>query len=327
MIIGLVDIDGHAKKKKWGATIYPNLALCKIARYHRERGDQVEWAIPFCHYDRIYKSKVFNFSPDDLTCYDADEIICGGTGYDLHSQLPDEIDRLQPDYSIYPTIPNDTAYGFLTRGCPNKCPWCVVPIKEPGGVRPYMDIDELAIEGRTKFVLMDNNFLASGDYAIEQFNKIIERGYQIDLNQANDARLVTDEFARLMAKVKWIHRRIRFGCDTHGQIEACEKAIDKINSHGYKGEYFLYTMLHGSFEECYERIHYWWERNQHQRKHHLPNIYPYAQPYRDPNNPHHSVPQWQKDLAAWVNKHQIFQVTDFKDFSTRKGFKCNEYFK
>lgn len=327
MIIGLVDIDGHAKKKKWGATIYPNLALCKIARYHRERGDQVEWAIPFCHYDRIYKSKVFNFSPDDLTCYDADEIICGGTGYDLHSQLPDEIDRLQPDYSIYPTIPNDTAYGFLTRGCPNKCPWCVVPIKEPGGVRPYMDIDELAIEGRTKFVLMDNNFLASGDYAIEQFNKIIERGYQIDLNQANDARIVTDEFARLMSNVKWINRRIRFGCDTHGQIEACEGAMERINSHGYKGEYFLYTMLHGDFNECYERIHYWWERNQHQRKHHQPNIYPYAQPYRDPNNPHHSVPQWQKDLAAWVNKHQIFQVTDFKDFSPRKGFKCNEYFK
>lgn len=135
--IGLVDIDGSAKKKKWGAKPYPNIALCKIARYHRERGDQVEWAVPFFHYDIVYKSKIFNFSTEDKVCYDADEMICGGTGYDLHSKLPDEIDRLQPDYSIYPLIPSDTAYGFLTRGCPNKCPWCVVPVKEGGGSAIY----------------------------------------------------------------------------------------------------------------------------------------------------------------------------------------------
>ena len=163
MTIGLVDIDGHAVKKKWGATIYPNLALAKIARYHRERGDSVEWAIPFVHYDRVYMSKIFNFTPDDLTCYDTDEIIRGGTGYDLHSRLPEEIDRLQPDYSIYPNVPSNTAYGFLTRGCPNRCPWCVVPIKE-GAILPYMDIEEIAIEGRTNLVLMDNNILAAGDY-------------------------------------------------------------------------------------------------------------------------------------------------------------------
>ena len=225
MTIGLVDIDGHAKKKKWGATIYPNLALAKIARYHRERGDRVEWAIPFFHYDRIYMSKVFNFSPDDLTCYDADEIIRGGTGYDINSQLPDEIDRLQPDYSIYPNVPEDTAYGFLTRGCPNKCPWCVVPRKE-GAIRPYMDVDEIAIEGRRKLVLMDNNILAAGDYAVRQLEKIIERGYRVDFNQALDARLVSPGFAKLLARVKWLdNNHIRFGCDTHAQIAECDKKV------------------------------------------------------------------------------------------------------
>ena len=217
MKIGLVDVDGHAKKKKWGATIYPNLALCKIARYHKQQGDDVEWAFPFEHYDVVYMSKVFNFSPDDTTVYQADKIVKGGTGYDIKSQLPDEIDRLQPDYSIYPNIPSDTAYGFLTRGCPNKCPWCVVPRKE-GRIRPYMDCDEIAIEGRTKLVLMDNNILAAGDYAVQQLEKIIERGYRVDFNQALDARLVTDEYARLLARIKWIDRRIRFGCDTKGQI-------------------------------------------------------------------------------------------------------------
>ena len=199
MRIGLVDIDSHAKVKKWGATVYPNLALCKIAAYHRAQGDEVEWAIPLCHYDIIYKSKIFNFSPDDLTAYDADKIVCGGTGYDIESKLPTEIDRTRPDYSIYPSVPTDIAYGFLTRGCPNKCKWCVVPRKE-GAIAPYMDIDEVA-DGRKKVVLMDNNILAAGDYAIEQLTKIIEKGYRVDFNQALDARLVTDEFARVARRV------------------------------------------------------------------------------------------------------------------------------
>lgn len=292
MKIGLIDVDGHAKKKKWGATVYPNFALAKIARYHKEQGDEVEWALPFEHYDRVYMSKVFNFSPDDLTVYNADEVIRGGTGYDIKSQLPDEIDRLQPDYSIYPALPKDTAYGFLTRGCSNKCPWCVVPRKE-GKIRPYMDVDEIAIEGRKKLVLMDNNILAAGDYAVQQLEKIIERGYRVDFNQALDARLVNDEYARLLAKIKWLHNRIRFGCDTHGQIAECERAMALINGYGYNGEYFLYTMIGGKsdFAESYNRVHYWWLRNHEIRSQHRGNgIYPYAQPYRDPDNPRFTPP-------------------------------------
>lgn len=326
MLIGLVDVDGHAKKKKWGATIYPNLALCKIARYHRAQGNEVEWAIPFYHYDVIYMSKVFNFTPDDLTVYDADTIIKGGTGYDISSQLPKDIDRLQPDYSIYPNIPSDTAYGLLTRGCPNKCRWCVVPKKE-GAIRPYMDVDEIAIEGRRKLVLMDNNILAAGDYCIQQLQKIIERGYRVDFNQALDARLVTDEIAQLLAKVKWLdNNRIRFGCDTHGQIAECERAMNMINRYGFTGQYFLYTMLTSDFKECYDRITYWWHRTQETRASHQGRyVYPYAQPYRDPNNPHHIIPQWQKDMAGWVNKKAHFVAHSFEEFEPRKGFRCVQY--
>ena len=326
MKIGLVDVDGHAKKKKWGATIYPNLALAKIARYWRNRGWQISWASPMEHYDIVYMSKVFNFSPDDTYIYDADKIIKGGTGYDPLSQLPDEIDRLQPDYSIYPNIPKDTAYGFLTRGCPNKCRWCVVPKKE-GAIRPYMDVDEIAIEGRRKLVLMDNNILAAGDYCIQQLQKIIERGYRVDFNQALDARLVTDEIAQLLAKVKWLdNNRIRFGCDTHGQIAECERAMNMINRYGFTGQYFLYTMLTSDFRECYERITYWWHRTQETRASHQGRyVYPHAQPYRDPNNPHHIIPQWQKDMAGWVNKKAHFVAHSFEEFEPRKGFRCREY--
>lgn len=260
MNIALIDVDGHASKKKWGATIYPNLALAKLAAWHKQQGDNVEWYTPFSHYDRVYMAKVFNFSPDyGYIINNADEIVKGGTGYDVHSKLPEEVDRTQPDYSIYPEIPHDYAYGFLTRGCPNRCPWCVVPIKE-GKIVPYMDVDEIAVDGRHNLVLMDNNILAAGYYAVEQLNKIIERGYRVDFNQALDARLVTDEFAKLLAKVKWLDsNRIRFGCDTHKQIDDCEHAIELLEHYGFRGQFFLYTMIGGNndLEECYSRINHW----------------------------------------------------------------------
>lgn len=266
MKIGLVNVDGHVGKKKRGSTAYPNLALGKIARYWKNKGAEVEWALPMTHYDKVYMAKVFNFTPDAEYIYDADEIIKGGTGYDVHSTLPDYIDRLQPLYDIF-DVPQDTAYGFLTRGCPNKCSWCVVPKKE-GAIKPYMDIDEIAIEGRRKIVLMDNNILAAGDYAIAQLEKIRDKGYIIDFNQAMDARLVTDDIAKLLASIKWMYsNRIRFGCDTHAQIEDCKRAIEMIKSHGFKGQFFLYTMIGGrnDFHECYDRIMYWWKELQNAR--------------------------------------------------------------
>ena len=98
MNIGLVDVDSHAIRKQFGSTIYPNLALCKIAAYHKAKGDNVEWADMFGDYDILYKSKIFNFSPDDSYAYRAKTIIKGGTGYDINSQLHEEIDRMKPDY-------------------------------------------------------------------------------------------------------------------------------------------------------------------------------------------------------------------------------------
>lgn len=326
MRIGLLDIDNHSAKKKRGATIFPNIALAKISRYHKMQGDDVEWAQPiFGSYDIIYASKIFNFSPDfNRLEYHADKFILGGTGYDLTSELPEEIDRLQPDFSIYPNVPDDVAYGFLTRGCPNHCKWCVVPRKE-GKVRAYMDIEEIAIEGRTNIVLMDNNILALPDYAHEQFDKIIRNGYRVDFNQALDARLVTDEFAKQLAQIRWMGSRIRFGCDTTAQIDHCERAIALINAHGYNGEYILYAMLNDNFTECYNRLMYWWRRNNELKQEHRANIHTYAPPFRDPCNPNRPIPKWQKDMATWASKHQVYQVTDFDNFEPRKGFKCINY--
>lgn len=189
MNIGLLAVDSN----------YPNLALMKIAAWHKRCGDAVDWYNPFDAYDRLYMAKVFSFTPD--YCYvisNCDEVVRGGTGYDIHSVLPAEIDSMQPDYSLYPTIDLKTSYGFLTRGCPNHCKWCVVPNKE-GDIHPYMDIDEVTLHGaRPNVVLMDNNIL-SCNYGVSQIEKIVARRYRIDFNQGLDARLVTPELARLLA--------------------------------------------------------------------------------------------------------------------------------
>lgn len=326
MRIGLIDVDGACQKKKWGATVYPNLALCKIAGYYRTKGDVVEWADQMTHYDILYMAKVFRFSPDDKYIYSADKIIKGGTGYAISSRLPEEIDRAKPDYSIYPSVPKDYAYGFLTRGCPNKCGWCVVPKKE-GGIKPYMDVDEIATPTRRKLVLMDNNVLAAGDYCVKQFQKIIDRGYRVDFNQALDARLLTAEHARLIAKMKFIKNIIRFGCDTHRLIGECQRAIDLICSYGYKGDFFLYMIINADFNEAFHRISFWWKKLQDHRNYgDGPAVYAYAQPYRNPNK-NNVIPQWQKDLSMWVNKKMIFCKIPFTDFEPRKGFKCSAYLK
>lgn len=295
---------------------YPNLALMKISAYHKSQGDTVDWYNPFDTYDRLYMAKVFSFTPDYeyVIANVHGEVVRGGTGYDIHSTLLGEIDRLQPDYSLYPTIDGRTSYGFLTRGCPNRCRWCIVPQKE-GGIRPYMDIDDITLHGARPYaVLMDNNVLAC-DYGLSQLEKIAERRYHVDFNQGLDARLVTDDIARLLAKVKWI-KRIRFGCDTPAQIAECERAMSLIRQEGYKGEFFLYCILI-DFKESYHRLSYW-------RKYKY--VLPHAQPYRALDNPRQAIPQWQKDMAHWADRKELYRSCDFKDFTPRKGFLCREYF-
>ena len=292
---------------------YPNLALMKISAFHKAKGDTVEWYNGIDRYDKAYMAKVFTFTPDYGYYINADQVERGGTGYDIHKTLPPEIDRLQPDYALYPQIDRKTAYGFLTRGCPNRCKWCVVPKKE-GNITPYMDVDEIAVEGRTNLILMDNNILAS-DYGLQQIEKIIRRKYRVDFNQGLDARLVTDEVARMLAKVKWI-KRIRFGCDTPAQIAECERAISLLDKYGYRGEYFLYCIII-DFKESIRRISHWRTNKR---------VIIHAQPYRELDNPHQVIPQWQKDMAHWADRKELYRSCTFKYFEPRKGFTYKQYF-
>ena len=192
MRIGLVDVDGRG---------FPNLVLMKLAAWHKARGDTVEFADPEAgRYDKVYMSKVFTHSPDCRDEYPC-EVVRGGTGYrDYATVLPEEVEHTCPDYSLYGV---GEAYGFLTRGCPNRCPWCVVPRKE-GGIRPHADIEEF-LAGRRRAVLLDNNVLAS-DWGLVQIGKIVRLGIRVDFNQGLDARRIArdPEVAELLARVRWL---------------------------------------------------------------------------------------------------------------------------
>ena len=93
MRVGLIAVDGHSG--------FPNLALMRLSAWHRSQGDTVEWWNGFTHYDRVYLSKIFTFTPDFDTVIDADEIITGGTGYKDYGSLPPEVEAAFPDYSLY----------------------------------------------------------------------------------------------------------------------------------------------------------------------------------------------------------------------------------
>ncbi len=193
----LVQIALHdAEREHMPHKTFPNYALMKISAYHKSLGDTVEWWNSFEQYDRVYSSKVFDFTPENP--YLPPDTIKGGTGYGLFEDLPIKIDNVFPDYSIYPEC--DYAIGYLTRGCIRNCPWCYVPRKE-GKIKPYRRWQELVRSDTKKLVLMDNNILAC-DYGISQLAELSETDYIIDVNQGMDIRLLNDEIVQMLAKMK-----------------------------------------------------------------------------------------------------------------------------
>ena len=204
MKIGLIDVDGHN---------FPNIPLMKISSYHKSKGDSVEWYDPMFtgHCDKVYISKVFSFSPDYEYFIDADEIIKGGSGYCIRLEngkevfdkskdipLPYEIEHIYPDYSIYEI--QDTAYGFLTRGCPRACSFCHVEAKEGRASRKVADLHEFW-NGQKNIVLCDPNILACRQWK-ELLQQLIDSKAWVDINQGLDIRLMTKEKAEMIKQIK-----------------------------------------------------------------------------------------------------------------------------
>lgn len=297
MNIGLIDVDGHN---------FPNLALMKISAYHKRGGDTVEWWDGFKHYDIVYKSRVFDdtYSNDENTIINADKVICGSTGYGLDNKLSDEIEHIYPDYSLYPKF--SEAYGFLTRGCPRNCPFCIVSEKEGRVSRKVADLSEFWRQQKT-IVLLDPNLLACKDHK-DLLRQLAGSKAWVDFTQGLDARLLTEDNINALnqCKVKMIH----FAWDFIEQSEPVLRGLEQYAKYGSvtderKRRVYVLTNYSTTHEEDLYRIYKLREMKYD----------PFVMIYNKP-----SAPEQTRMLARWVNNKRIFRICErFEDYDRKIG--------
>lgn len=279
-------------------TGYPNLALMKLSAHHKAHGDSVSWFDPLSvDVDRVYSSKVFTFSKHDD--YLPKTAITGGTGNDASVTLSDDVEHSMPDYGLYGI---DYSMGFVTRGCPRKCAHCFVPAKE-GGIRANADITEFL--SHKKLVLMDNNVLAH-QHGIEQIEKIVKLGVYVDFNQGLDSRLIDDQMAKLLSKLKWL-APLRLACDSIFMIEPVKKAIECLRWYNVTpSRYFCYVLVN-DVDEAVQVVRFLKSMN----------VDPFCQPYRDPQG--NEPTQEQKDFARWANMKATYKTIPWEEYKRCKG--------
>lgn len=294
MRVGLIDVDGHN---------FPNLPLMKLSEYHKMQGDSTEMCIPLCRYDLCYQSKIFSdiYTPDIDWVPMADEIVKGGRGYGADHALPDAVEHTYPDYSLYGIT--DTAYGFLTRGCPRDCEFCDITQKEGCMSRKVADLGEFW-NGQKNIVLMDANLLACGDH-LELMEQLAKSKAWIDVNQGFDIRLCDDSEidAINQTRIKNIH----FSWDNpHDDLEYrflhyTERATNR--PHGRFGTVYVLTNRGSTFEQDMYRVSVL----------DALGFAPYVMIYDKPN-----ADREHRLFQRWVNNSKLFKSCTWDEYDRRR---------
>lgn len=276
MKVGLIQLDGKM----------PNLALMKLASWHKKRGDEVTIIdLSDFKFDRTYASKVF----------------VGGSGYDLKSELPPEIELQVPDYELFKT---DYSIGFTSRGCIRDCGFCIVREKE--GMIREAPFDWVS---HHKVILMDNNFLASPKWK-EKLEYFIRQKLKVNFNQGLDIRLINQENAKLLSQVlyydyKFKKRRLYFAFDDPKLENIVKEKVGILNDAGIPSAHIMFYELVGyntNFEQDYRRFEV------------LNNlgVLPFIMIYNDRRD----IPIL-RHFARWVNK-RYYKVCTWEDYKEKQ---------
>ena len=307
MKIGLIDVDGHN---------FPNLALMRISAWHKANGDDVEWwKGDLFHYDRVYMSKIFSdaYSPDIPPPVNADEVIRGGTGYCIYLgedgkehfdesknvKLPEEMERMFPDYSIYPEYP--FAVSMTSRGCPRRCSFCHVAAKEGCVSRKVADVKDFW-NGQDEIKVLDPNITACRDKR-DLMRQYRETRALIDFTQGLDIRCLNDEDIADLNSMRL--KNVHFAWDNpQDNLEQKFRNYAEKAKHRNKGRYgtvYVLTGYDSTVDDDLRRIYT------------LRNMRydPYVMVYNKP----HATRELRR-LQRWCNNKILFgKIRRFEDYA------------
>lgn len=293
----------------------------KLSAWHKQQGDSVEWYNPLVHgypanpFDKVYMSKIFSFTPDYPYFVNAKVVEKGGSGYAIHMEdglevydkekdceLPYEIDHIYPDYSLYPEQCKDTAYGFLTRGCPRGCQFCHVAAKEGCCCRKVADLEEFW-RVQKNIVLCDPNLIACPQWK-ELIQQLIDSKAKVNINQGIDIRIMTDEKAEMIKKLRV--DSVHFAWDRYEDKELILPkfmAFKEITGWGSrKTIVYVLTNFNTTIEQDLERIYTLRDLD------YDPYVMIYDKEHTKSNDP-------VRRIQRWVNKKWIFKsVRNFEDY-------------
>lgn len=304
--IGMLDVDGHN---------FPNLAQMKLSAWYKAQGDEVERLNPMMQYDAVAISKVFSFTPDYDFNIQSKTIAFGGSGYAYRDNeyisrldwtLPDETEHIYPDYSLYGIT--DTAYGFLTRGCPRDCHFCIVSEKEGRCSNKVADLSEFW-RGQKEIQLLDPNILACKVHSV-LLDQLIDSKAKVEFNQGLDARFVNNQNIEQLKRIKL--KTIHFAWDDANDFNTGEKLELIANETGWnrsKIQVYVLVNFNSTLEQDLHRI----------MKIKAMNFAPYVMVYDKDKLPKGHII---RHLQRYVNNRYIFWSKDcetFEDYKLKIG--------
>lgn len=323
MKVGMLDVDAWSR----GKVTFPNLPLMKLSAFHKQAGDTVSWYEPEGteRYDIVYLARVFSdeYTKDFTAPIRADRVVRGGSGYAITTEngkecyykerdpsLPYEVDHIMPDYSLYGI--EDTAYGFLTKGCPRGCDFCHVKGMQGQHTYTVARLTEFW-SGQPNIKLLDPNITASLDYEMHM-NDLIESRAYVDFTQGLDIRLLTPKKAELLMKVRY--KRIHFAWDRpeedlegkFREISTVLKGQKRKTLRGKVSAYVL-TNFNSTHEQDLHRIQVLRECS----------IQPYVMIYRKS-----TAPKETRQLQRWCNPFIFWKVPTFEEYRSENYLKVKK---